>query len=338
MRKLQTRYTSGKCEEKQHGKRKKILRQLKIKAENQLKSSESLVNVKEKWVESLRMLKVKLIKTRTRDARIRNNQMFEEDEVNFYRNTADKKKYKGTVPNIDRFVTFWGGIWEDVTKTPKRKWMQTVANKIKDKVTQVEEMTVEMGKLQHILKKRKNWSESGIDGIQNAWWKKLTNTWRPLTNAMNCWIDRPELIPTWITHGRTVLIPKSEELSDEKNYLLITCSNTSYKIFTGLLDKHMKDHADRNEKCDKSQLGTFSGVLGTVDQLLIDNAIMDEVRENKRNLAVSLYDYRKVYDMVRHDWMIRVFRWMGYSSKLINVLKQLMVEWKTKLEVDRSGY
>ena len=32
---------------------KKILRQLKIKAKNQLKSSESLVNVKEKWVECL---------------------------------------------------------------------------------------------------------------------------------------------------------------------------------------------------------------------------------------------------------------------------------------------
>ena len=100
-------------------KEKKILRQLKIKAENQLKSSESLVNVKEKWAESLQMLKVKLIKTWTRDARIRNNQMFEEDEGNFFRNAANKKEYKGTVPSIDRFVTFWDGIWEDDTKTLK---------------------------------------------------------------------------------------------------------------------------------------------------------------------------------------------------------------------------
>ena len=45
--------------------------------------------------------------------------------------------------------------------------MQTVANKIKDKVTQVEEMTINMGMLPHILKKRKNWSAPGIDGIQN---------------------------------------------------------------------------------------------------------------------------------------------------------------------------
>ena len=68
---------------------------------------------------------------------------------------------------------------------------------------------------------------------------------------------------------------------------------TSYKIFTGLLRKHMKDHADRNKIWDKSQLGTCSGVLGMVDQLLIDSAIMDEVREKKRNLAVSFYNYQK---------------------------------------------
>ena len=52
-------------------------------------------------------------------------------------------------------------------KNTKGKWMQTVANKIKDKMRQVEEMTVDMGKLKHILKKRKNWSAPGIDDIQN---------------------------------------------------------------------------------------------------------------------------------------------------------------------------
>ena len=121
-----------------------------MKAENWLKSSESLVNVKEKWVESLRILKVKLIKTWARDARIHNNQMFEEDEGKISRNTAKKKEHKGTAPSIDWFVNFWGGIWDEDTKTPKRKWMQTVAKKIKDKMTQVQEMIVDMGKLQHI--------------------------------------------------------------------------------------------------------------------------------------------------------------------------------------------
>ena len=68
----------------------------------------------------------------------------------------------------------------------------------------------------------------------------------------------------------------------------------------------MKDHARRNEIWNEGQLGASKGVLGTVDQLLIEKCIMDEVREHKRDLAVAFYDYRKAYDKVHHDWMVMV--------------------------------
>ena len=58
----------------------------------------------------------------------------------------------------------------------------------------------------------------------------------------------------------------------------------------------MKEHADRNNIWEKSQLGTCSGVLGTVHQLVIDNATMDEVRKKQRNLAVTFNGYQKAYD------------------------------------------
>ena len=77
--------------------------------------------------------------------------------------------------------------------------------------------------------------------------------------------------------------------------------------------------------------------MGTVDQLLIDAAIMDEVRNQQRNLAVAFYDYQKAYDMVRHDWMIRVYRWMGIQEKVVKVLIKLMKGWKTRLEVTQNG-
>ena len=60
-----------------------------------------------------------------------------------------------------------------------------------------------------------------------------------------------------------------------------------------MIGKYMKEHAERNNIWDRNQLGTCSGVLGTVDQLLIDAAIMDEVKNQQRNLAVAFYDYQK---------------------------------------------
>ena len=99
----------------------------------------------------------------------------------------------------------------------------------------------------------------------------------------------------------------------------------------------MKGHAERNNIWDKSQIGICSGVLGTIDQLIVDNTIMDEVRGKKRNLAVAFYDYRKAYDKVRHDWMLRVYQWMGVPEKVVNVLSHLMKGWKTRLEVTDKG-
>ena len=129
-----------------------------------------------------------------------------------------------------------------------------------------------------------------------------------------------------------MLSPKTEGLRNEGNYRPITCLNTCYKIFTGMIGNYMKEHAERNNTWNRSQLGTGSGVLETVDQLIIDNAIMDEVRNQQRNLAVAFYDYQKAYDMVRHDWMIRVYQWMG-----VHVIVKLMEGWKTRLEVTEDG-
>ena len=56
----------------------------------------------------------------------------------------------------------------------------------------------------------------------------------------------------------------------------------------------MKEHAERNNIWDRSQLRTCSGVLETVDQLIIDNFIMGEVRNQQRNLSVVFCDHQKV--------------------------------------------
>ena len=72
-----------------------------------------------------------------------------------------------------------------------------------------------------------------------------------------------------------------------------------------------RQHALVNEIWDEGQLGAVEGVLGTVDQLIIDRCIMEDVKQHHRNLAVAFYDYKKAYDKVHHDWMIRVYEWIG---------------------------
>ena len=184
-------------------KEKKIFSKLEERDGQRMHRNEELLQVKEKALGDLRYLKVKIEKTRTRDARIRNNKMFGEDQAMVFRTTQGRNEKKGQTPNIEKFEDFWAGIWEDESQTPHRKWMNTGGSKLREKVTDVQDFVISNEKLKEIAKKRKNWSAPGIDEVQNFWWKKLTGTWKSATNCFQKWVEQPHEIPEWLPQGRT---------------------------------------------------------------------------------------------------------------------------------------
>ena len=64
---------------------------------------------------------------------------------------------------------------------------------------------------------------------------------------------------------------------------------------------------------------------------------MEEVNRCYKNLVVAFYDYKKVYDKVQHDWMLRVYEWIGIPKKVLELIYQLMSKWKTILEIWNEG-
>ena len=93
--------------------------------------------------------------------------MFQEDQGMFYRKAIRTKQLQETVHKLEKFEEFLAGIWENNTNILQRKWMNTVAKKIGQKIAIVQEFTITKNKLHETLKKRKNWSAPGIDGVQN---------------------------------------------------------------------------------------------------------------------------------------------------------------------------
>ena len=148
-----------------------------------------------------------------------------------YRKTKGMKQLKGKVSKMEKFGEFWTEIWEDNAKTPHRIWMNTVAKKIGQKVTNVQEFKIIEKKLHQTVKKQKNLPVPGIAGVQNFWWKNFRGTLSATLRCFNKWLEQLDEIPDWLTKGRTVLLPKTEDLSNERNYRPITCLNTYYKIY-----------------------------------------------------------------------------------------------------------
>lgn len=86
--------------------------------------------------------------------------------------------------------------------------MGAVAQKSMFKFTQIAGIEIPGKGLNETI--TKNWLMPGIDGIQNYWWKKFIGARKSVVKCMNNWIEDPEKMYKWITDGRTVLLPKTE--------------------------------------------------------------------------------------------------------------------------------
>ena len=97
--------------------------------------------MKEKVRDKLAYCNIKMKRLKIKDPRIHNNKMFQEEQEIIYRKTQGTKQLKGKVPRMEKFEEFWAGIWERNTKTPKQKWMNTVAKKMGQKLANVQGLT-----------------------------------------------------------------------------------------------------------------------------------------------------------------------------------------------------
>ena len=70
----------------------------------------------------------------------------------------------------------------------------------------------------------------------------------------------------------------------------------------------------------KRQLGVIERLLGTIEQLIINRCIMEEVKQYRRNLAVAFYDYKKAYDKVRNNLMLSMYQWIGIPKEIMELI------------------
>ena len=120
---------------------------------------------------------------------------------------------------MEKFVKFLGDLWEKDDRMPQ---MKSVIEQLRDKITSVIEFKIALETLGNETKERKNWTAPVNQNEQ----VKGNN----------------DLIPFGWSSEKTELLPKTKDLTDEKDYRPLMCLNTSYKFLTGLVGKYMREH------------------------------------------------------------------------------------------------
>ena len=247
------------------------------------------------------------------------------------------RKWKGdeiTVnekPTQEEITGFWSGIWgEPKNFNQEAPWLRTLETEYCQDTTEKKyEISAEV--FDKILRNMKNDGAPGTDLIRCYWIKKLSSTHNALVGEFKKVYERKEVLPQWLVTGRTILLPKNTETENAKNYRPIACQNITYKIFTGILNSFVVDHCVTNNIITLEQAGGKPGSWGCTDQLLINKMILDEVKVHRRNLYMMWFDYKKAFDSVPHDWIIKALQLAKIPNDIIQMIKSLMTLWSTKI-------
>ena len=182
--------------------------------------------------------------------------------------------------------------------------------------------------------KTSNWKSTGPDMIHNFWLKKLTSMQRRIANQFQEMIAKGKC-PEWLPQGTTHLLKKSDAKAstDPSNYRPITCLNTTWKLLTSVLTKHITEHLKDHQLLSVEQKGYRKGSKGSKDHLLVDKAIMKDSMSRLTNLHMTWIDYKKAYDSVPHSWILESLKIHKVNTKIIKFITKSMKAWETSLTI-----
>ena len=79
------------------------------------------------------------------------------------------------------------------------------------------------------------------------------------------------------------------------------------------------------------QRGGKKDYYGCEDQLMINNAILENCKKRKKNLSTAWIDYMKVFDSVPYSWILICLKMYKVNPLLITFIEENMSQWKTNM-------
>ena len=262
----------------------------------------------------------------------RQNNLFKNNQSQLYKELGgDANGRTNETPDAAESQEFWKSIWEVETEHDKDAcWLEDMRKRM-EAVQAQDDVVITLDDLKAAIRRMTNWKAPGPDAVRGFWFKKLTSLHSVMVEALQECVESGE-VPDWMVKGRTVLIQKDPAKGKAvSNYRPIACLPLMWKLLTGIFAEKIYDHLQANNLLPDEQKGCRKRSRGTKDQLLIDKAVLREVRVKKRFLAMAWIDYRKAYDMLPHSWILESLGLIKVAKNIDDLLRGSMKDWRTEL-------
>ncbi len=231
------------------------------------------------------------------------------EQVKFYRNLYKKKT------NFDKQK-----LHEFLNDVNIPKLSKEDADKCEGLVT--------VNECMNALKKMKNDSSPGLDGITAAWyktfWVKIKDI---LINSLNESFDKGKLSSTQ-RKGVICLLHKGKDLPREElgNWRPLSLTNVDYKILAKVLAIRFRDVIEK--LVNEDQAGFIKNRNASFILRAIDDVI-EYTDSNKIPGILIALDYSKAFDNISKEFMMESFKIFGFGNNF--------VQWINVLNTDTSS-
>ena len=129
--------------------------------------------------------------------------------------------------------------------------------------------------------------------------------------------------PDWRTKGKTTLIQKDPSNGTApNNYRPITCLPMMWKILTAHIREDIYYSLTSGGLFPDKQKGCHKGPRGTAELLYIDQHILNESKNRRKNPSMTWIDYKKAYDKVPQSCIINCRKMYKISHQTINFIEK----------------
>ena len=95
----------------------------------------------------------------------------------------------------------------------------------------------------------------------------------------------------------------------------------------------MMEHLKTNNIIPEEQKGGIADCYGCIDRLLINSMVLDDAKQRNKNISIAWIDYKKTFDSIPHDWLIKSLEIHGFDDVLINFFKKGIEKRTTNLHI-----
>lgn len=269
-------------------KTEKYIFRLKIKSKTKSEQREQLKVHTETLKHKIAALGNRLRRYHKRTQRFKDNNLFSNNQRQFFRKLEEGKDEKTTnPPHPEDMRQYWAQIWTNRGEHRKTAaWIEREKRE-HDNVREMPEITITEEDVKETIKRMKNWTAPGIDHIQTFWWKSFTHTHQALARLIRKAIEDPRTIPEYFTQGTTLMLPKKGDLTQAKNYRPITCLPSAYKILTSTIGHKIRSHLKPNNIMAWEQNGCKKKGRGCKELLVIDKMLTKQAKKRLKNISMA---------------------------------------------------